>query len=58
MLLVAHPAIGAVLLAEPVFVRMRPGLEQLRLFGLDLGNIVGMDVGAPERRVLQIFLGR
>ena len=57
VLLVAHPAIGAVLLAEAVFGEMLARLEQLRLLRLDLGKIVGMDVGAPEVRVLQIFLG-
>ena len=42
MLLVTDPAIGTVLLAEPIFGRMRSRLEQLRLLGLDHGEVVRM----------------
>ena len=58
MLLVAHPAIDAVLLAEAVFGDVRALLEQLGLLGLDRGKILRMDAGPPEIGVLQIFVGR
>ena len=57
MLLVAHPAIGTVLLAEAIFGEMLAGPEQLDLLRLDLGEIVGMHMAPPEIRVLQIFIG-
>ena len=57
VLLVADPAIGAVLLAEPVFGEMLTGLEQPRLLGLEGLEIVGMDVPPPEIGVLEIFVG-
>lgn len=56
ILLVADPDIFAVLLAEAVLRGMAPSLEQLALLGLDGGQVLGVDVVAPEIGVLQIFL--
>jgi len=55
-LLVADPDIVAVALAEAVLGGVAALLEELRLLGLDQGEILGMDVVAPEIGVLQIFL--
>jgi hypothetical protein len=57
MLLVTHPAIGAVLLAEAIFGGMPALLEQERLLGLDRFDVVRMHARAPEVGVLQIFIG-
>ena len=48
MLLVADPDIGAVLLAEAVLGQVLAVFEQLDLLRLDLGEVVGMNVGPPE----------
>lgn len=56
MLLVADPAIKAVLLAEAVFGRVAVLFEQKSLLGLDRLDVVGMHAGAPELRILQIFV--
>ena len=53
MLLIAHPAIGAVLLAEAILGDMAAVLEQLGLLGLDGGKVLGMDAGAPEVGILR-----
>ena len=57
MLLVADPAIGAVLLAEAVLGQVFARSEQLGLLRLDLGKIIGMHMAPPEIGVLHIFLG-
>src|SRR5690349_7919423 len=56
MLLVADPAIMAVLGTEAVFRGVPFLLEEKRLLGLDSLDIVGMDAGAPELGIFQIFL--
>src|SRR4029079_2576479 len=56
MLLVADPAIGAVLLAEAVFGEVRAGFEQQLLLGLDGREIIRVYVASPERSVLHIFV--
>ena len=43
VLLVAYPAIGAILAAEAVLGEMLAVAKQLDLFGLDLGKIIRMD---------------
>ena len=57
MLLVADPAIGAVLLAEAIFGEMLARSEQLDLLRFDFGEILGMHVATPEIGILQVFLG-
>ncbi len=57
VLLVAHPAIDAVGLAEAVLGDVAAFFEQLGLPRLDLGEILGMDARAPEVRILQILVG-
>ena len=57
VLLVADPAIDAVLLAEAIFGEVPPLLEELRLLGLDLGKVFRVHAGAPEVRLLQIVIG-
>ena len=56
MLLVAHPAIGAVLLAEAILGDMAAVLEQLGLLGLHGGKVLRMDAGAPEVGILQVLI--
>ena len=55
MLLVIHPAIGAILAAKPIFHRVDPVLEESSYFGLDAGEIIRVDPVAPEGRILKIF---
>jgi hypothetical protein len=55
ILLVADPDIVAVLPAEPVFGGVTAFLEQPRLLGFDGGEILRMDVVAPEIGMLEIF---
>ena len=57
MLLVAHPTIGAVLLAEAIFGSVPVALEQECLLGLHGCHVVGMHPGAPELGILEIFVG-
>ena len=57
MLLVAHPAIGAVLLAEAIFGGVPVALEQESLLGFHGCHVVGMHAGAPELGILEIFVG-
>jgi hypothetical protein len=57
MLLVADPAIAAVLLAEAIFGGVLALLEKDRLFSLHALDVVGMDARTPEVGVLQIFVG-
>jgi len=56
ILLVADPDIVAVALAEAVLGGVPSLLEQLRLLGLDQGEILRVNVVAPEIGVLKIFL--
>src|SRR6476620_4074983 len=56
MLLIAHPAIGAVLLAEAILGDMAAVLEQLGLLGLHGGKVLRMDAGAPEVGILQVLV--
>jgi hypothetical protein len=56
MLLVAHPAIMSVFRAEAVFGGVAVAFEQERLFRLDRIDVVGMHAGAPEGRILEIFV--
>ena len=56
MLLVAHPAIMTVLLAEAVFGGVPVAFEQECLLRLDRIDVVGMHAGAPEVRILEIFV--
>src|SRR5262245_8437192 len=56
MLLVANPAKGAVLLAETILGVMLAPAEQFDLLRLDLGQVLRMDVAAPEVRVLEILV--
>jgi hypothetical protein len=58
MLLVVHPAIGAVLLAEAVFDDVLAGLEQYVHLGFDTRQILRMHPLAPEIRVVEIFGSR
>ncbi len=55
MLLVVHPAIGAVLTAKAILHRMDPVLEEFGYGVLDAGQIVGVDPVAPEGRILQVL---
>src|SRR5581483_3061151 len=57
MLLVADPAILAVLLAEAVFRGVLALLEDLDQLGLDPIDVIGVDASAPEGWILQIFGG-
>ena len=54
MLLVADPAIGAILAAEAVLERVLAVDEKIPDLGLDPGQIFGMDVLAPEIRVIEV----
>ena len=54
MLLVADPAIGAILAAEAVFERVLALDEKISDLGLDPGQIFGMDALAPEIRVIEV----
>ena len=58
LLLVAQPAIRAVLIEKAVFDEMHALLEDLGLLRLDPWQIVGMHVDPPEIGTFQIFLGR
>lgn len=55
MLLVADPAVGAVLPAKAVFESVGPVSEKSRNLGLDAGQIVRVDAFAPEIRILEIL---
>ena len=55
MLLVVHPAIRAVLLAEAIFDDVFAGLEQHVHLGFDARQILRVHPLAPEIRVLEIF---
>ena len=57
MLLIADPAIGAVLLPEAVFGGVLAVLEEFGLLGFDAGEIVRVHPLPPEVRVLQVFVG-
>lgn len=57
ILLVAHPDVIAVALAEAVLGGVAALVEELRLLGLDQTEVLGMDIVAPEIGVLQIFFG-
>ena len=54
MLLVADPAIGAILAAEAVFERVLALDEKISDLGLDPRQIFGMDALAPEIRVIEV----
>ena len=56
-MLIAHPAIGAVLAAEAVLGEMLAVAEQLDLLRFDLGQVVWMHACPPEIRVLEILVG-
>ena len=56
MLLVADPDISAIPLAEAVLGQVLAVFEQLDLLRLDLGKVVGMDVGPPEVGGVQILI--
>jgi hypothetical protein len=55
MLVVIHPAIGAVLAAKAIFERVLAVLEKLGDLGLDALKIVRVDALAPEIRIVEIF---
>src|SRR5581483_3126915 len=55
MLVVVHPAIGAVLAAEAIFDGLPPGREQVPHLLLHSCEVIGVDASAPEVRVVQIF---
>ena len=55
-LLVVHPAVGAVLLEEPVLDGVAALPEQLDGLGLDRGEVVGVHAAPPEIRVFQIVV--
>ncbi len=57
MLLVVHPAIGAILAAKAILHRMDPVLEERGYGVLDAGQIAGVDAAAPKGWIFQI-LGR
>ena len=56
MLLVVHPAVGAVVPEEPVLDRVAALLKQQGGLGLHGRDVVGMHAAPPEVRVLQILL--
>src|SRR5262249_9391666 len=56
VLLVDHPAVGAVLLEKPILDGVTALLVQLDGFGLDRRELVGVDPAAPEIRIFQVFL--
>ena len=56
MLLVDHPAVGAVLLEKPVLDRVAAFLVKLGGLGLHGGELVGVHAAPPEIRVLEVFL--
>src|SRR5262249_61318279 len=55
MLLVFHPAIGAVLAAKPIFQSVDAVFEGARNLGLDSRKVFGVDSGPPEIGILEIF---
>ena len=57
LLLVAHPAIGAVFFAKAVLRNVRALFEQLGLLGFDRREILRVDAGPPEIGIFQIFVG-
>ncbi len=58
MLVVIHPAIGAVLAPEAVFDGVVAALEQTVHLGFDARQIVRVDALAPEVRIFEIFARR
>ncbi|MGZ8400477.1 MAG: hypothetical protein ACXWVI_04155 [Methyloceanibacter sp.] len=56
MLLVVHPAISAVLLAEAIFGDVLAGLEQYVHLGFDTRQILRMHPLAPEIRASTVIL--
>jgi hypothetical protein len=51
MLLVVHPAIGAVLVTKPILDSVNPIVEECRYSLLNADQIAGVDPVAPERRI-------
>ena len=58
MLVVVHPAIGAVLAAKAILDGAPALFEQACHLALDPWQILGMDVPAPEVRIFEIFARR
>ncbi len=56
MLLVADPAIRAILLAEAIFRQVLAGPEQLDLLRFDLREVIGMHMATPKIRIFEIFI--
>ena len=55
MLIIVHPAIGAILAAKAILHRVHSILEECGYYLFDPGQIVGMHTLAPEGGIFQIF---
>ncbi|ODR95033.1 hypothetical protein AUC70_04615 [Methyloceanibacter stevinii] len=58
VLLVVHPAIGAVLVTEAVFDGQIPRLEESLQIGVEALEVVGMNALAPEAGIAEIVSRR
>src|SRR5262245_37057697 len=58
VLLVVHPAIRAVLAPDAIFAGVPALGEEAAHFRFNPRKVVGMDVAAPEIRVVELFLRR